>query len=147
MQILTQALMDTRLGTAELIRLTDDAHAGIVGVATLDQVVSDAEAKLLVNIGQKYVLPLTLANALDAAAVRAHCMAVAIYDLYVRRDKEASEDVAAAAKAAIAWSEKIGKDELGLLGETPVAQAPSSGSRIDMVGEDAVFSRDSMKGL
>ena len=146
MQILTQAMIDNELGNLELIRLTDDAHAGSIDADVLDQVASNAESKLLVYVAQKYTLPLGLTDANAARAVRAHCMAVCVYDLFVRRDGAATEARTKAFDAAIAWAKDIAKGIVGLPGESEAGQVGGLG-HIVIESEDAAFSKESLNGL
>lgn len=147
MAIITQQMLEDRVGEAELIRLTDDADSGETNTLVMDRIIDDAESELLSYLGQQYTLPLTLANAIDASVVRAHVLDVAVYRLYLHRDRSANEDLARVYKSAIEWAQQIAAGKIGLLAETKVASSPAAGGKIIVISDDAAISRETMEGL
>jgi phage gp36-like protein len=147
MSIVTQAILEKRIPAAELIRLTDDAGSGVVNANVLAQAIADGEAEILVNVGQRYTLPLSLDNTMTASVVTAKCLACVVYMLYLHRDQVVAEEVKAAHDAAVKWSEKIAAGGAGLLGESELAASPAAGGGMLIVGPESVITRESMNGL
>jgi phage gp36-like protein len=146
MAIITQTEVEGRIGSAEVIRLTDDAVSGSVNAAILARVISDAEGEVLGRIAQAYTLPLGLADVNTSAMVKTALLDVVVYRLALRRPPVA-EDFAASFKAAIAWADKIASGSLGLAGETELAESVGQGGNIVVDSTERVIDRDSMAGL
>jgi len=146
MSIITQTEIEERIGTAETIRLTDDAGTGSADTAVLAKIIADGEGEVLNLIAQAYVLPLTLGDANAAAAVRAMLLDVIVFRLLMRR-MPVPEDAVTAYKAAMARAKEIATKVVGLVGETPVGTDPAGGGRITLDSSERILTRDSMNGL
>lgn len=147
MSIVTQTMLESRVGEAELIRLTDDGATGSLDTGVMNHFIDAGEGELLGLIGQRYVLPLALTNTSTAETVQNKCLDVVVYRLYVHRDRGATPDLADLYRAAIKWAEGIALGKFGLLDETAVSESPAGGGRIIAQTTDRVIDRDSMKGL
>jgi len=147
MAIVTETMLTERLGSAELIRLTDDGATGSVNASVMNRCISEAEGELMHLVGQRYTLPLALADADLAAMVQAMCTDCAVYRLYLRRDRIVGEDLAKAYQHAIEWAKGVAEGETGLAGETALSESPAQGGQVIVTGSTKVISRESMSGL
>lgn len=146
MSIVTQQMLEDRVGEAELIRLTDDAGSGAVNAAVLARAIDEGEGEILANVAQKYTLPLDLSDAIVAAAIKAKLLDAVVYRLCMHRDRPVQEDITAAYKSALAWSEKIAAGNLRLYRETE-QEDPGQATEFIIESGTKVFGRDKMKGL
>lgn len=146
MSIVTQQMLVTRLTEPELIRLTD-INGEAIGQAAMAQAISEGESEILVNVGQKYTLPLSLGDKDTAALVRTKCTDAVVYRLYVNCDHRVDESIEKAYDVAIKWSEGIATGKLGLLGETQQEASPAAGGAMLIVGGGQTIDRDTMGGL
>ena len=147
MAITTQTMIENRIGSAELVRLTDDGQTGSVNEDVLNRMIDEGEGELLNNIGQRYALPLGLTDAHTASAVRGMMLDAVVYRLLMHRDHVVGDEQMAAYKHAVEWSEKIAAGKLGLVGETLLGESPAQAGQIVITSGDQVITRDSMQGL
>lgn len=148
MAIVTQTLLESRIGTEELIRLTDDAATGDVNTTVLDQAIAEGEAEINVRLGSRYVTPPALTDAATRAAVLKYYLDCVVYALYRHRNRNVTDEaIVKDHDAALAWAKDVGTGKLLLAGETLVTTAGVATGGVLMVEDEAVFSRESMKGL
>lgn len=146
MAIISQTMLEERLTSAVLIRLTDDAAAGVVGADAMNQAVAEGEGELNHLVGQRYTLPLDLGDADLAAIVRAMWTDAVVYRLYMRRGTP-PEEVTKAYQHAVEWASKVATGATGLPGETALGESPAQGGRVIVTGSTKVITRESMSGL
>ncbi|HUW32881.1 MAG TPA: DUF1320 domain-containing protein [Planctomycetota bacterium] len=147
MAIVTQQMLADRIGDAELIRVTDDGAAGVVDTDVLARAVEEGEGELLNAIGQRYTLPLGLADTNTAAVVRAMMLDAVVYRLYMHRDQAVSEEHLNAYRHAVEWASRIAAGKLGLVGEAGVSESPAQGGQMIVSGSPRVVSRETMRGV
>jgi len=145
--IVTQTMLENRVGADELVRLTDDAGTGSVNASVMARAIDEGEGELLNNIGQRYVLPLALSDTNTASVVQGMMIDAVVYRLYMRRDHAVTEEHTAAYRHAVEWSEKIAAGKLGLLGETERSESPSGVGQVIVDGSSRVISRETTQGL
>ena len=146
MAVITQAEIEDRIGSAELIRLTDDTATGSVDADNLARAVAEGESEILARVAHKYTLPLGLSDTTTSAAVKTYLIDAIVYRLAVRRDA-VSEEIAAMYRAAIAWADKVAAGAIGLDGETLRGSSPAPGGSIRIDSTERVIDRESMNGL
>ena len=146
MAYVTQAMLEDRIGSAELVRLTDDSGAGSVDADNLTRAITEGEADILAYLGQKYEMPLTLTNATTATVVRTKLLDCVEWRLHGRR-QPVPADIDANRKLAMAWAQAIAAGKIGLPGETPLGESPADAGRIVIDATARVVDRDSTKGL
>lgn len=148
MPIITQQMIEDRVGAAELVRLSDDAGTGLVNLDVMAQAVSEGEGEILNNIAQRYRLPLAMSDSNTAAVVRTKLLDAIVYRLIMHRDRRVEDTIETAYRDAIKWSEAIATGRLGLHGETQLPASPAGGGGMMIAGSTPkVISRETMKGL
>lgn len=145
MSIITQAMVEDRVGADELVRLTDDGQTGAVAADILSQAIADGEAEILSRLNQRYPT-LALTNATTRRMVCKACLDVIEYVLYGRRPPRLPDKVKAY-DDAIAWANKIAEGKQDLLDESEGEDGPKASGGIVVSAEDRVISRGTMKGL
>jgi len=146
MAIVTQEMIEGRIGSTELIRLTDDAASGSLGATAMNRCITEGEAVIMAYIAQSYTLPLALTDTITQAAVHKYLLDVVIYLLCGRRPP-VPEDIIRDYQAAITWGQSIAKGDIGLSGESEVSESPSRAGKIVIDAGTRVISRDSMSGM
>ncbi len=139
----TQADLDQRFGTAELVKLTDRATPGTgqIDATVIARALADAEAEVNGYLQGRYTLPLAT---VPAVLVRVTCD-IARYYLY---DDWATDQVRDRYKDSVALLKGIadGKVSLGL--DQAAAQIKdSSGSKVSENCPERIFSRDKLEGF
>jgi len=146
MAVITQAEIEDRIGTRELVRLTDDAGTGSVDADNLSRAITEGESEILSRIAHKYVLPLALSDTTTSAVVKTYLIDAIVYRLSARRPP-IPEDVAADYQRALAWADKVAAGTVGLVGETLRGSSPAPGGSIRIDATERVIDRESMSGL
>jgi len=144
---ITQTIVEERMTSAEMIRLTDDAAAGSVDAENLARAIAEGESEILQYVRQRYELPTTLTGSdATSVAVRAHLLDAIVYRLNARRPP-IPEDVVLAYQAAIRWAEQVAKGAIGLTDWTEVDESPAAVGRFTTDSVERVISRESTAGL
>ncbi|MHB9021305.1 MAG: gp436 family protein [Halothiobacillus sp.] len=132
----TQADMEARFGTDELIQLTDHSNAGVIDTTTMTQALTDADAEVNLYLARYNpplvsVPPMLVVVACDIARYRLY--GDGALDIVQKR-----YDAAVAKLAAIA----AGKIDLGLSDGTPAALGAPT---VDPATPARVWSADTLK--
>ena len=86
MSYITNADIESRLGTAAYIALTDDAGTGVADTARVNEARSGAEGEADSYLATRYQVPVNVAAESDAAAVlKSFVLDLAAYRLHNRR--------------------------------------------------------------
>lgn len=125
---------------SELIQLTDDAGAGEVDADAVTRAITDADATIDAYCQGRYTIPLSPVP----DKIRQISVDIALYNLYSRR-RGAPEHRETRYKDAIRFLEKVSEGKIDLGAATP-AQT-STAHEVDIEGNDAIFTRDKMKGF
>lgn len=146
MSIISEAIVENRIGEEELIRLTDDSGSGTTGSAALTQAISQGEGEILSYLGRRYRLPLALTSTYTAGLVEAVCLDAVIYRLYLRK-RIVPEDIRAAYERSIAWAKDAAAGRVVLEGETTADDPPAAGGIMIAETTERIMSREDMDGL
>ena len=144
---ITQTMVEERVTSAELVRLTDDGATGSVDAENLARAIAEGEAEILQYLTQRYSLPTTLAGTdATSVAVRARLLDAVSYRLNARRPP-VPEDIDLAYKRALDWARDIATGKVGLTDWSEVGTPPAAVGRITIDADERVISRESTKGL
>jgi phage gp36-like protein len=127
------------LNEAVLIDLTDDAGAGVIDSAVVDNSLEAADVEIDAYLGERYSLPLSPAPAIVAKLAGD----LAVFNLYSRREGP-PDHWQARYNNVIKMLAKIQAGDIGLGIGDPAATA-SDGAEI--VSEDRIFTRDTLKNF
>ena len=137
MYYVTLSDIETRLGPAVLVQLTDDARVGEVNLAVVTETVDGAEGEVHSHLALRYPVPLDgIAHPDAVALLRSIVLDLVEYRLHARRPPVPAEAVAKRA-AAIAWLRGVTEGRVAL----PVA---ADGFRAAITGSARVLSREEM---
>jgi phage gp36-like protein len=134
--------VETRLGPAACVQLTDDEGAGSANVARLAEAVAAAEAEIDSRLAGRYAVPVDVSAEVDAAGLlRALTLDLAEHRLYARRPP-VPDDVRLKATAAREWLHDIlvGRAHLPL--SQPTRENAAQGIVAEIFGTPRVFRRD-----
>lgn len=131
----TQADIEERFGSAELIQLTDRARSGVADSVAIARAIDDAEAEIDGYLSGRYTLPFAT---VPPVLTRLSCD-IALYHLFsARRGGGVIDDVRNRYKDAVRLLENIGKGVI-TLGTPP---APAGRDDVAMMSSAAcVWSR------
>jgi len=106
----TQAEMEARFGTRELLALTDRASppAGAIDPAVVAQAITDADAEIDSYLNGRYKVPLPVVP----NVVKRISADIARYRLF---DDKATEEVATRYKDALAWLKDVARGVVNLI--------------------------------
>lgn len=138
----TQADMEDRFGTAELVKLTDrgDPPAGQIDAEVLARAIADAEAEINGYLASRYTLPLAT---VPAVLGRITCD-LARYYLY---DDWTNEPVRSRYEDSVRLLKGISEGKVAL-GIDPEAQDPvTPAGAASTTAAIRVFTRDTMRGF
>lgn len=136
----TQANLEERFGTAELLKLTDRAAppTGEIDTAVVSRALSDADAEINGYLAVRYTLPL---SSTPAVLTRLACD-IARYRLY---DDWANEQVRTRYEDAVKLLKLIAEGKV-LLGTEPAAAPQTRASEPKFTGATRIFTRDGLEG-
>ena len=137
----------TRMDSAKLVQLTDDARSGQVNDEVVDQAIAEAEGTVESYLRTRYTLPVPL-----TLKVRSLCLDVAIFQLYQRRTTTTGGiyDVAKGAyEKAIAFLKDLsaGKAALDVAAAEETVGHPTSTDEVLRGSSNPVFTDDKMRSF
>jgi len=137
---ITSADLATRLESAVLIALTDDANEGEVNAAVEEQAIAEAEGEFNSYASARYGIPVSPVEAM----VKKICLDLAVKNLYARRGR-IPEDVRADHKEAVDWLSKLATGKVVLA----AAENASPDERVTgagvVAGGERLFTRETLK--
>lgn len=138
MYYVTLSDIETRLGPAALVQLTDDAHTGEVNLAVVAETVDGAEGEVNSHLALRYTVPMDgVANPDAVAVLRSIVLDVVEYRLHARRPPVPAE-VAAKRAAAVDWLKNVAEGRV-------VLPATAAGFRAAITGNARILSREEME--
>ncbi len=147
MGYVTNAEIETRLGTAVYVQLADDAGSGSADPAVVDEARLGAEAEANSHLARRYAVPVDLSTHPELADVlRRFVLDLAAYRLHARRPPVPA-DVVTLRNAAVKWLERVASGEVVLPAAIEVAGNTAAGPVGEVVGEARVLTRESLEGL
>jgi phage gp36-like protein len=141
MPYLARADLLEQLSEQQLVQLTDDEKLGIANETRIAEAIARAEAEADGYFATKYTVPVVPVTAL----VKALCVDIAVYRLWLRRQR-----VPEAARQG--YDDAVGKlrdiaKGLLTLGVDPTPVASSQGAAGEASGDERIFSRDKLGGF
>ncbi len=139
--------LETRLGTAAYVQLTDDAGTGVANVDRANAVLREAEGEVNSYLGRRYAVPVLVDGQEELAAVlRSVTLDIAEYRLHARRPSV--PDVAVRKReAAIVWLQRVAAGDAVLPGDRELAHNAAEGIGCAIIGTERIMSREELKGL
>jgi phage gp36-like protein len=133
----TQADLEARFGTDELLALADRDRDGVADAAVVAEALADADNLIDGYVGTRYALPLaTVPPLLEQLACD-----IARYNLYAAHPTEAAK---ARHDAAIATLKRIADGTVTL--QVAGVAAATSGDSVQTSGPDRVFNKTNLEG-
>ena len=147
MSYLTNSDIETRMGTARYVQLTDDAGTGSADLAVVAEARDGAERELDSYLARRYAVPIdTATNPELAALLKSVALDLVEHRLHARRPPLPT-DVAAKRADAIAWLARIASGEIELPSATALAPNRAKGLSAAAVGDTRVLSRRELSGF
>ena len=116
--------IETRLGSAVYVQLTEDERTGSANEAVVDESRSGAEGEVDAYLARRYAVPIDLSRHPELSGIlKSITLDLAEYRLRLRRPP-VSDEAAARRNQAVAWLEKIAAAEIDL----PAASEPAASS-------------------
>jgi phage gp36-like protein len=147
MSYITNADIETRLGTAAYVELTDDDGTGSADLAKVDEARLGAEGEANSYLATPYAVPVIIASDPEAASVlRTFVLDLAAYRLHCRRPPVPA-DVVRRREEAVTW---LGRVASGVV-QLPAATAPRANPALGLVaqtsGPPRALTRESLGDL
>ncbi len=139
-----QSDLEKKISPAELIQLTDDAHAGTIDATVIAAAIDEADTLINSYVGKVKMTPLSPVPGL----IKNLSVTLAIWSLFVRHStvdavrQKANDDAVKTLQAIAQGTVTLGVEEAAALPETTEGGPVSSTSVADRV-----FTRDSMGGF
>jgi len=143
MSYISNTDIQTRLGSAAYVQLTDDVGAGSANEAVVDEARLAAEGEVDSYLARRFATPIELARHPELAdLLRSICLDLAEHRLRLRRPPIPAETTARRS-AAVAWLERVASGEV----ELPASVQPESaggGLAKRITGSERVLSREEL---
>ena len=147
MSYITNADIETRLGTAVYVQLADDTGTGSADVAIVDEARLGAEGEANSYLGRRYAVPVDLVLHPELGDVlQRFVLDLAAYRLHARR-QPVPTDVVRQRDAAIAWFERAASGAVTLPSLAALAENTATGTVGEVSGDTRVLTRDELDGL
>jgi len=147
MGYVSNADIELRLGTAVAVQLTDDAGAGVINAALLDEARSGAEGEVNSYLARRFQTPIDVgAHAEVAGLLVSVTLDLVEYRLHARRPP-IPPSVIQRHRSALDWLGRVASGAVSLPSAIPIASSKSSGLVSGSTGEPVAFSRDDLEGL
>jgi len=147
MAYISNSDIETRLGSAVYVQLTDDTGAGTPNEAVVNEARAGAEGEVDAYLARRYAVPIDLSRHPELAGIlTSMALDLAEYRLRLRRPPISSEAVARR-DAAVTWLQRAASGEI----ELPAASAPSAstlgGFAGRATGAERVMTREDLSGF
>lgn len=144
MAYVTNEDIETRLGTARYVQLTDDTGSGSANTAVINEAREGAEREVDSYLARRYAVPIDVSvNSELAALLTTVVLDLVEYRLHARRPPVPG-DVVAKRDAAIKWLGQIAAGAVELPSVASLGANPATGFRAATAGDDRVLSRDEL---
>ena len=146
MPYVTNSDIETRMGTARYVQLTDDAGTGSANLAIVAEVRDGAEREVDSYLARRYAVPIDLTTAPELAALlKTVVLDLVEHRLHTRRPP-VPVDVAAKRASAVEWLARVASGEAELPSALPLVANPAKGIRATAIGDARVLSRKELSG-
>ncbi len=134
--------IQTRLGSAVYVQLTDDAGTGSANEAVVDEARAGAEGEVDGYLARRYSVPIDLGTHPELAGLlKSITLDLAEYRLRLRRPP-VSDEAVQRRKQAEAWLQKVASQDVDLPAKTEPAPSDRSALQGRAVGNDRVLDRE-----
>lgn len=142
MSYITNADLETRLGSAAYVQLTDDTGSGSANEAVVDEARAAAEGELNGYLARRYAVPIDLTAHPELSGIlRGLALDLAEYRLRLRRPPVPAE-AAARREIAVAWLQAVADAGLDLPALTPPAPSSLRTPRGQSAGAGRIMTRE-----
>lgn len=147
MSYITNSDIETRLGSALYIQLTDDAGTGVADATKTDEARLGAEGEANSYLAMRYAVPVDLSASPEAAAVlTSFVLDIAVYRLH-RRKPPAPADVVRAYAEAVTWLGRVASAMVQLPAGVALAEPTTLGILAENTGPARSMTREALDQL
>lgn len=147
MSYITNADIESWLGTSAYIELTDDAATGSANTARVDEARLGAEGEANSYLATRYRVPVDVSAESEVRAVlRAFILDLAAYRLHSRRPPVPA-DVIRRREEAVMWLSRVAAGIVQLPSATPVLSNTALGELASARGPRRTMTRESVEDL
>jgi phage gp36-like protein len=144
---ITNADIETRLGPALYVQLTDDSGAGVANEDVVNEARLAAEGEVDAYLAARYQVPIDIAVHPQVAGVLVGiALDLAEYRLRARRPPIPA-DAGAKHGAAIEWLRRVARGEVELPAAEALASNPATAPHVLTTGEKRVLTREELSGF
>lgn len=147
MAYITNTDIETRLGTATYLQLTDDDANGTADAARVDEARLGAEGETDSYLATRYAVPLNLSGEPQLAAViKSFVLDLAVYRLHSRRTPIPA-DVVRRRDEAVNWLNRVALGYVQLPSALAVRENPALGSTPRAAGPQRSMTRETLENF
>lgn len=147
MSYITNTDIETRMGAAKVIELTDDAGTGSADTIVIDEARLGAIGEANSYLAVRYAVPVELSEDAESAAVlKSFVLDIAEYRLHARRPP-IPEDVIHKRSEAVKWFERIVAGQVRLPARTLPSENPAAGILGEATAPTRTMTRETLSDL
>jgi phage gp36-like protein len=147
MSYVTNADVEAWLGTQTVVELTDDAGAGVIDAAKLDEAKLGAEGEANSYLATRYQVPVDVASEPDVQAVlRSFILDLVSYRLHGRRPPVPA-DIVRRREEAVVWFGRVASGMVQLPSALAVPENPALGILGQGAGPKRQMTRDTLEDV
>ncbi|HUU84626.1 MAG TPA: DUF1320 domain-containing protein [Phycisphaerae bacterium] len=136
--------IETRLGSAVYVQLTDDQGTGSANTAVVDEARAGAEGEVDAYLARRYAVPIDLTRHPELAGVLASItLDLVEYRLRLRRPP-VSDEAASRRSQAVAWLDKVASARIDLPAASDPAPSATGGFKGQATGSERVLNREEL---
>jgi len=144
MAYISNSDIETRLGSAAYVQLTDDAGAGVANQEVVDEARAGAEGEVDSYLARRFAVPVDLARNPELSGIlRSIALDLAEYRLRLRRPPVPAEATERRI-AAVSWLKRVAAGEVQLPAGLDPLPTPLGGTRARATGEERLFTPDEL---
>ncbi len=138
--------IQTRLGSAVYVQLTDDAGTGLASVAVVDEARAGAEGEMDAYLARRFAVPISLSRHPELTGIlTSMALDLAEYRLRLRRPPISAE-ATARRDAAVAWLQRVAAGEIELPAAAPLEASQLGGIAGRATGTERIMTREELSG-
>ena len=144
MSYLSNSDIETRVGPAAYVQLTDDAGTGLANEAVVDEARAGAEGEVDTYLARRYAVPIDLTRHPELTGIlKSIALDLAEHRLRLRRPPVPAEAVARR-DAAIQWLKEVASGDIELPAATQPADSPLGGFHGRATGTERIMTREDL---
>ena len=142
MAYISNSDIQTRLGGAVYVQLTDDTGSGSANEAVVDEARAAAEGEVDAYLARRFAVPIDLSSHPELAGIlKSISLDLAEYRLRLRRPPLAQE-ADDRRKHAMAWLQKVAATEIDLPAASAPARSADAATKAQATGNQRVLDRE-----